>query len=658
MTAPREFAVPVRPGHRETLTSYTTRVLEANHETALHLKHQLRQVPPAQGGSTDDALHDLLQARTRRTLHLSSKPTGYGAHADGSTCFACTDALTARWACTHCARGAQIAQRPHFGPLVCLHHHRWVGLASTPDAQTTVGDEHLAAQRRLTRLIRAHKVDARLYRHVDQAVRRTGENEQDAFPAIVAILDAITSTGLLRSLFAPDALFADSYALLAETIAAVTGQTIPAVARAVWSYLRPSFWALRHAVITSSPYQPAWNHDFAVPAAIAAAYIAQHDDLEPFENFLAASDDNIDAAFRSSGDNARSLPPQPGDTIRRRLLTICERGHQFETRLSNNIERNPSSAPHCPACSHKLVQPGYNDLQTTHPHIAAEFAEDLNDGITACQIAPASHTTYTWRCPNGHTYPATPSNRTQTGGNCGICSGRTIAPGINDISTTHPDIAKEIDPDWAAENNVGTLSAGSNTHVRWRCENGHQYAMRAWDRTHGGHCAQCVREHNQALKLDLSHTHPDIAREWHPTLNLGKKPEDYTHGSGEKMWWLCPRGHDYYMRIERRTAGYHCIYCSGRSLQTGINDLQTTDPELATEFHTYLNGFKAPDNFIAGTDLYWWKCSAHGHKYRQSVPHRRKSGGCPDCPPEDRILNSTAATLLEPEQESKETKEI
>ncbi|WP_217508813.1 zinc-ribbon domain-containing protein [Curtobacterium pusillum] len=69
-----------------------------------------------------------------------------------------------------------------------------------------------------------------------------------------------------------------------------------------------------------------------------------------------------------------------------------------------------------------------------------------------------------------------------------------------------------------------------------------------------------------------------------------------------------------------------------------VNDLATTDPLLVTEWHDYLNGSKRPELMFAGTDRYWWKC-AFGHVQQQSVPNRRKSRGCTECKPEDRILN-------------------
>jgi len=39
--------------------------------------------------------------------------------------------------------------------------------------------------------------------------------------------------------------------------------------------------------------------------------------------------------------------------------------------------------------------------------------------------------------------------------------------------------------------------------------------------------------------------YPEIVSEWHPTKNGELKPDEVTHGSHKKVWWLCPKGHPY-----------------------------------------------------------------------------------------------------------------
>ena len=47
--------------------------------------------------------------------------------------------------------------------------------------------------------------------------------------------------------------------------------------------------------------------------------------------------------------------------------------------------------------------------------------------------------------------------------------------------------------------------------------------------------------------------YPELIKEWHPTKNGELKPSEVTFGSGKKVWWLCPKGHEYDSIISNRT---------------------------------------------------------------------------------------------------------
>ena len=61
--------------------------------------------------------------------------------------------------------------------------------------------------------------------------------------------------------------------------------------------------------------------------------------------------------------------------------------------------------------------------------------------------------------------------------------------------------------------------------------------------------------------------YPDIAKQWHPTKNGDLKPENFTKGSEQKVWWKCPNGedHEWEVKINNRsikTSG--CPFCAGK----------------------------------------------------------------------------------------------
>ncbi len=46
-------------------------------------------------------------------------------------------------------------------------------------------------------------------------------------------------------------------------------------------------------------------------------------------------------------------------------------------------------------------------------------------------------------------------------------------------------------------------------------------------------------------KQSLAQTHPDIAKQWHPTNNGDLSPSDVTKGSHKKIWWKCDKEDDH-----------------------------------------------------------------------------------------------------------------
>ena len=66
---------------------------------------------------------------------------------------------------------------------------------------------------------------------------------------------------------------------------------------------------------------------------------------------------------------------------------------------------------------------------------------------------------------------------------------------------------------------------------------------------------------------NLLSNYPDVTRQWHPTKNGDKKPEDFRPGSNKRVWWLCDRNHEWEATIANRTRpkGRGCPgNCAGR----------------------------------------------------------------------------------------------
>jgi hypothetical protein len=79
-------------------------------------------------------------------------------------------------------------------------------------------------------------------------------------------------------------------------------------------------------------------------------------------------------------------------------------------------------------------------------------------------------------------------NLGKTGG-CAVCSGKQVEPGLNDLLTTHPEIAAEAEG-W----DPSTLTSGSSRIKKlWRCQEGHEWRAPVAERTAGHGCPSCAQ---------------------------------------------------------------------------------------------------------------------------------------------------------------------
>ena len=126
---------------------------------------------------------------------------------------------------------------------------------------------------------------------------------------------------------------------------------------------------------------------------------------------------------------------------------------------------------------------------------------------------------------------------------------------------------------------------------------------------------------------------PSVAAEWHPEKNGGLASERVRAGSGRVVWWLGRCGHEWESRVVDRARGGGCPFCAGRRVLLGFNDLSTTRPDLAAEWHPRKNGDLSPAAVSAWSNKKaWWAC-AQGHEWRARVSDRVRSEGlsCPAC---------------------------
>jgi len=194
--------------------------------------------------------------------------------------------------------------------------------------------------------------------------------------------------------------------------------------------------------------------------------------------------------------------------------------------------------------------------------------------------------------------------------------GPRFDPGVNDLATTHPDLAAEalFDP--------STVTAGSSTKMPWRCAKGHEWSAVVYSRVGSGKgCPYCSGQRVLPGFNDLATTRSDLAAE------ALFDPTTVSAGSNRKLSWRGECGHGWEATVSNRhhrSSG--CPYCTGRAVLVGFNDLATTHPELSIQAQF------DPATVTSGSHRNLpWRCEK-GHDWSAVVKNRSLGGsGCPIC---------------------------
>lgn len=130
----------------------------------------------------------------------------------------------------------------------------------------------------------------------------------------------------------------------------------------------------------------------------------------------------------------------------------------------------------------------------------------------------------------------------------------------------------------------------------------------------------------------LATKNPELAKEWHPTLNGDLTPYDVTCGSNIGVWWQCSKNpkHIWYIGIYTRTNGNGCPYCS-HQLPTKEYNLLVCNPKLCQEWD-YEKNEKKPEEYCPNSGKpVWWKCKECGYEWNAKISDRNNGKGCSIC---------------------------
>ena len=150
----------------------------------------------------------------------------------------------------------------------------------------------------------------------------------------------------------------------------------------------------------------------------------------------------------------------------------------------------------------------------------------------------------------------------------------------------------------------------------------------------------------------LAELFPDVASEWHPTLNGDLTPKEVTRASNKKFMWKCDKGPDHVWEasVNNRTRrGSNCPMCAGREVSVTNSVATLCPPEILKEWDYEKNGDLTPETMVAGKhQKVWWKCDkGPDHVWMQEPRHRINRGfGCPACEGKQVSVTNSLATLF------------
>ena len=302
---------------------------------------------------------------------------------------------------------------------------------------------------------------------------------------------------------------------------------------------------------------------------------------------------------------------------------ICSQNpeHEWEARVYHRAVQGVG----CPFCSGRYIT-FERSLAALFPEIAAEWHPTKNGPLIPEQVGPTSSKKVWWVCRAGHEWSAEVRNRTTYGTKCKECHLAT-----HSLLATHPDIASQWHPLKNEHLRPSSVTYGSQRLTWWACIQGHEWQARINDRVRGSGCPHCPKPKALGKRYEsLGASFPELAKEWHPSLNLLLTPDQVKPGSRSKVWWQCTKdpSHSWQSSVNNRLKGRGCPHClRGPSLAAKY-------PDITREWHPTKNGELKPSEVSYGSARrVWWRCLENPlHEWETSVHNRTALGGVKKCP--------------------------
>jgi hypothetical protein len=342
------------------------------------------------------------------------------------------------------------------------------------------------------------------------------------------------------------------------------------------------------------------------------------------------------------------LPDKISAYCNNTVVWCCRKCHNTwkATVISRTLNGNG-----CSICNAKTIVAGFNDLATTHHHVAELWDYEKNYPLTPQQISYGNSDKHYWKCKNcGESWLAVTHSMTRPSATpyCEKCAKEYAASNRrknyvssgNSIQDTHPHIARQWHPTENGSLTPSDISIGYGKPIVWICiDCGASFKSIPYvvKKKKQMTCKSCSERRGHAELREkrlptncLAVKNEKISRQWHPTKNGSLTPSDVTYGEDRMVWWLCPEcGYDWQATISSRSInGNGCPCCSNVVFVKGKNDLHSKYPHLAEQWDYDKNTMLPSEVRPRTSDSYWWICPICGDSWEARVGNRLKGHNC------------------------------
>lgn len=321
----------------------------------------------------------------------------------------------------------------------------------------------------------------------------------------------------------------------------------------------------------------------------------------------------------------RYTPDQFTPKSNRLAHFICDKGHRTVRQINIWVIH-----PNCPVCTGKQVLPGYNDLASRFPEIAAEWDYEANGDLRPDQVTYGSHKKIHWKCSKGHKWITDVLHRTTPNFSTGC-------PHCKAANTSYPEqfIYWSLKQVWPDTVNRYKLDGVEYDIIVPSIKLALEYSGGYWhkDRDTGS----TKEAHANHRGIDFIEIYGDY--KYDGNIIAKKSLVVYNPRVHKEESILTLLIKEILTRYNKSTF----VINFDKSKQNAVeyskgkidyeSSLEYTHPHLAADWDNEKNLGLSPKDVSYGSMKHvWWKCAKCGYTWSQKIQNRTiNNSGCPNC---------------------------